>query len=110
MARCLLILMLITTPCFAQGLGNMGPFGGISSNPGSFQGYGNNTTSYNNFYQNYGNNPNVYENFRPQVGDYLTQDPRAFNGYNNFMQGPSSNFPMRRYNKFNQFDSTIPSY
>ena len=45
MARCLLILIIITTPCFAQGLGNMSPFGGMSSPPGSFQGYGNNQQS-----------------------------------------------------------------
>ena len=108
MALCHLILMLITTPCFAQGLGNMSPFGVMSAPPGSLQGYGNSTTSYGNFYQSYGNNPNVYENFRPQVGDYLTQDPRDFNRYNNSMQGQGTNLPMRRYNTFNQFDYSLP--
>jgi hypothetical protein len=88
----------------------MNTFGGMSSNPGSFQGYGNSITSYGNFFQNYGNNPNVYEIYRPQVSDYLAQDPRSFNGYNNFMQEQSSNVPMRRYNRFNQFDSSIPPY
>jgi hypothetical protein len=100
--------MLITTPCFAQGLGNMPTFGGMSSPPGSFGNYGNSTTNYGNFNQNYGNNPNVFEHYRPQVSDYLKQDPRAFNPYQKLMQSERGNFPVRSYNKFNQFDPTIP--
>ena len=93
MSRCLLILMIITTPCFAQGLGNMSPFGGMGSPQGSFQGYGNSPQPYGNFFQNFGNNPNVFENYRPQVGDYLTQDPRDFNGITISCRGRVETFP-----------------
>jgi len=110
MARCLLILMIMTTPCFAQGLGNMNTFGGMGSPQSSFQSYGNWPPLYGNYSQNFGNNPNVFESYRPQVSDYLIRDPRDLNRYDDLMQGQSSNFPMRRYNKFNQFDSSIPPY
>lgn len=102
-----LVLMLLTTPCFAQGLGNMDSFAGSGSPQGSFQAYGNSMPPYGDLPQKYGNNPNVYV---PRVDDYLKQDPRGFNGYNNTVQGQGNNYRMRSYNKFNQFNYSLPSY
>ena len=111
MVRCLLILMIMTAPSFAQDLGNLNTFGGMNSPQNSFQSYGNWPPLYGKYSQNFGNNPNVFESYRPQVSDYLIQDPRSFNHpYNNLTQDQNSTFPLRRYNKFNQFDPTIPPY
>ena len=107
MLRYLLALMLLTTPCFAQGLGNMDSFSGSGTPQGSFQGYGNSMSRYGDFSQKYGNNPDVYV---PRVDDYLKQDPRGFNRYNNPMPGQGNNYRMRSYNKFNQFNFSLPSY
>ena len=107
MLRYLLIFMLLTTPCFAQGLGNMESFSGSGSPQGSFQGYGNSMSRYGDFSHKYGNNPDIYV---PQVDDYLKQDPKILvPGL--FVLCPLSNhFRMRSYNKFNQFNYSLPSY
>ena len=88
MVRQLLILMLLTTPCFAQGIGNMSPFGGMGPSPGAVQNYGNTLQPYGQFNYNFGNNPNVSDMYRPQVSDYLTPDPRHFKAYSNPMEKP----------------------
>ena len=111
MLRYLLILMMVTTPCFAQGLGYMGTFGGMgSSSQDTFQAYGNRIPDYGGLSQQ-GNTLHSYENYLPQVSDYLKQDPRRFSGNTNLMPGQGSHdYKMRKYNKFRQFDYSIPPY
>ena len=95
MLRCLLILVFMTTPCFAQGLPNMGGFGGMGSPQGSFQGYGTTMPNPGTLFQNHGNNPNIYDNYLPRVDDYLTQDPRKLNEYNKHIQEQDSSYRLR---------------
>ena len=107
MLRYLLILVFITTPCFAQGLTTMGGFGGMGVPQGSFQGYGTPMPNSGTVFQNHGNNPNIYDNYLPRVDTYLTQDPRE---YNKHLQGQGNSYRLRRYNKFNQFNFPQTSY
>lgn len=104
----LLILMLFTTPCFAQGMGNRSAYGGIGSTQHSAQNYGGSFIPYEPFNYNFGNNPNIYDLYRPQVSDYLTPDPRQLKAYSNSPVNPEYNYPMERNFKFNQFNNNQP--
>ena len=108
MVRQLLILMLLTTPCYAQVMGNMSVYGDIGSSQQSIKHYGNPFIPSGQFNYNYGNNPNVYDLYRPQVSDYLTPDPRHLKAYSNSTVKPEYNYPLRRNFKFNQFNYTQP--
>ena len=108
MVRSLLILMLLTTPCFGQGFGNMSPFGGMGQSLETIQNYGNAPLSYGQLNYNFGNNPNVYSIYRPQVSDYLAPDPRQLDAYSNPPVKPEQHFMMRRNFKINQFNYNQP--
>jgi hypothetical protein len=108
MVRSLLILMLLTTPCFGQGFGNMSPFGGMGQSLETIQNYGNAPLSYGQLNYNFGNNPNVYTIYPPQVSDYLAFDPRQLNAYSNPPVKPEQHFLMRRNFKINQFNYNQP--
>ena len=109
MVRHLLILMLFTTPCFAQGMmGNMSAHGGIGSSQHAIQNHGDSFMPNGQFNYNFGNNPNVYKLYRPQVSDYLTPDPGQLKAYSSSTVKPEYNYPMRRYLKFNQFNFNQP--
>jgi hypothetical protein len=108
MLRNLLVLMLLTTPCFGQGLGNMASFAGMGRPWETIQNYGNAPLPYGQLNYNFGNNPNVYTLYRPQVSDYLTPDPRQLKAYSNPLVKPGQHFLMRRNVNFNQFNYNQP--
>jgi hypothetical protein len=100
--------MLLTTPCFAQGLGTMPDFGGIGKSRNAIQNYGNTHQHYGQFHYNFGNNPNVYTMYPPQVSDYLTPDPRQFKAFSNPMDKVGQNYLMKSNFKINQFNYNQP--
>jgi hypothetical protein len=108
MVRQLIILLLFTTPCFAQGLGNMPTFAGMRPPQDALPNFGNTLLPLGQFNYNYGNNPNVYEMSRPQVRDYLTPDPRQIKGYSNPREKLQYNYPMRRNFNINQYNYNQP--
>ena len=108
MLRQLLLVLLLTTPCFGQGMGIMPPMGGMGPSQGSMQTYGNTLLPYGQLNYNFGNNPNVHEMYRPQVSDYLTPDPRQLKAYSNPMVKPKYNYLKRRNLKINQFNYNQP--
>ena len=107
MLRQFLILVVLTTPCFGQGIKNTGAMG---SSPEPIHNYGTTLQSYGQFNYNFGNNPNVYDIYRPQVSDYLTHDPRDLKSYTNPAVKPEQNFQMMRHVKINQFNYNLSSY
>ena len=104
MMRQLLILMLLATPCFGQGLGNMSPFSGMGQSQESIQNFGNASIPYGQLHYNFGNNPNVYNIFPPQVSDYLTPDPRQLKAYSNPLEKPEQQYLMKRNFKITHFN------
>ena len=86
MLRQLLILILLTTPCYGQVMGNMSNFGLMGPSQYTAENYGNSIFPNKQVTYNYGNNPNVYDMYRPQVSDYLSPDPRQFKDFSNSFQ------------------------